>query len=298
VRGTEEDILHLSWFKRFVFQTISVAPSGRFYHPRINGFKFFRPKREPATNVNSGVGRNPCDSCPATIYDGTRQVTLMSEASGATSRMAGGHLTSPFLELLPVTGVAITVFDQNRRASLVHATDGTSTRLEEIQFDLGEGPSFDAYTAAALVTVPDLAQTDRWPAFLSGSAELGVGAIFAFPLMLGAACTGTVTCYRSSPGGLDEQAAEIGTSLCRAIAGPTFRRAILLAGHEPPDDAAPLESRREIHQATGMVLTQLNISATDALSRLRAYAFSSGSTVQEIAHDVVGRRLNFADFPE
>jgi hypothetical protein len=215
-----------------------------------------------------------------------------------TPRAAGAQLASPFLELLPISGVAISVFDQNRRATLIQATDSTASRLEELQFDLGEGPSVDAFRTATLVTVPDLAAADRWPAFLTSAAALAVGAIFAFPLMLGAASTGTVTCYRTTPGRRDHEAVDIGGSLCRAIAGPAFRRAIVLATDESPDENPPVESRREIHQATGMVLTQLNITATDALSRLRAYAFSSGYTLQEIAHDVVSRRLNFAELPE
>jgi hypothetical protein len=215
-----------------------------------------------------------------------------------TPRTAGAQLTTPFLELLPITGVAISVFDQDRRATLIQSTDSTASRLDELQFALGEGPSVDAFRIASLVTVPDLAVADRWPAFLESAAVLAVGAIFAFPLMLGAASTGTVTCYRTTPGHLDEETADIGGSLCRAIAGPAFRRAIVLAANESLDGEPPIESRREIHQATGMVLTQLNISATDALSRLRAYAFSSGYTLQEIAHDVVSRRLNFAELPE
>jgi hypothetical protein len=220
----------------------------------------------------------------------------MSEVS-KMPRMAGGRLVSPFMQLLPVTGVAISVFDQQRRAALIEATDSTSTRLEELQFDLNEGPSVESFTSAAVVSVPDLAATERWPAFLQSVADLTVGAIFVFPLLLGAACTGTVTCYRSAPGPLDVDRAQI-ASLCRAVAGPAFRRAIVLADHETTENEVPIESRREIHQATGMVLTQLDISATDALSRLRAYAFSSGYTVQEIAHDVVSRRLNFAELPE
>jgi hypothetical protein len=215
-----------------------------------------------------------------------------------TPRSAGAQLATPFLELLPITGVAISVFDQDRRATLIQATDSTASRLDELQFALGEGPSVDAFRISSLVTVPDLAVADRWPAFLESAAVLAVGAIFAFPLMLGAASTGTVTCYRTTPGHLDDEAADIGGSLCRAIAGPAFRRAIVLAANESLDGEPPIESRREIHQATGMVLTQLNISATDALSRLRAYAFSSGYTLQEIAHDVVSRRLNFAQLPE
>jgi len=221
----------------------------------------------------------------------------MSEGSG-TPLATGGHLASPFLELLPITGAAISVFDQGRRASLIDATDPIAARLEQMQFDLGEGPSHDAFRTAAFVSVPDLAATERWPVFLRSAVELTVGALFTFPLMLGAACTGTVTCYRTDPGALTDQATDIGTSLCRAISGPAFRRAIVLAEHESADHEAPIESRREIHQATGMVLDQLDISATDAFSRIRAYAFSSGYTVQEIAHAVVSRRLNFAELPE
>ena len=224
-------------------------------------------------------------------------MALMSDIAGEP-RFAGGQLTSPFLTLMPVTGVAISVFDQSQRAILIHATDDTSTRLDEIQFDLGEGPSVDAFTSASLVSVPDLSATNQWPVFLRGAAELTVGAVFAFPLMLGAVCTGTVTCYRASPGTLEGQDVDLGTSLCRAIAGPAFRRAIVLAEKESPDEEPPIESRREIHQATGMVVGQLDINATDAFSRIRAYAFSSGFTVQEIAHAVVSRRLDFAELPE
>ena len=51
--------------------------------------------------------------------------------------------------------------------------------------------------------------------------------------------------------------------------------------------------RREVHQATGMILVQLNTTATVAYSRLQAYAFSRGRTVQDVAHDVVAGTLTF-----
>ncbi|WP_104166863.1 GAF and ANTAR domain-containing protein [Cryobacterium sp. N22] len=214
------------------------------------------------------------------------------------SQIIGSKLTSPFLELLPITGVAISVFDQNRRPAMLHSTDLTAAHLEELHFDLGEGPLFDAFASGSLVSIPDLATTERWPVFLHNAAELEVGAIFVFPLMLGAVCSGAVLCYRKATGPLADSAAAIGTSLSRAIAGPAFREAIQLAVDEPPDELAPIEWRRQVHQATGMVIAQLNITATDAFSRIRAYAFSSGHTVQEVATEVVTRRLNLAEFPE
>ena len=210
----------------------------------------------------------------------------------------GEKLGALYMDLLPISGAAISVFDQSRRTSLIHSTDATATRLEELHFDLGEGPLFDAFAGSSTVSVPDLSTSQRWPAFLRSATELGVGAIFVFPLMLGAACTGGVTCYRATPGPLDDDTIDVGAALSHAVAGPASLRAIVLAQDEPTTENTSIEMRREVHQATGMVLWQLNLTATDAFSRIRAYAFSSGSSVQEVAHDVVSRRLNFAELPE
>jgi AmiR/NasT family two-component response regulator len=57
----------------------------------------------------------------------------------------------------------------------------------------------------------------------------------------------------------------------------------------------PLGSRAEIHQATGMVLAQLEVSGTEALARLRGYAFVEQRTLIDVARDVVARRLVFSE---
>ena len=214
-------------------------------------------------------------------------------AESATARLVRG-LSTPFLDLLPITGVAISVLDQDRKISTIHASDDTVARLEELHFDLGEGPLFDAVAHATPVMVPDIRVENRWPTFAQSTLTMDVGALFVFPLMLGAACVGAAMCYRTLPGTLDAAAVETGSSLSRAIAGPTFRHAILLAGVEDADADSPIEMRREVHQATGMVLLQLDVSATDAFARMRAYAFSNGVSLRDVARDVITRRLDFS----
>ena len=46
-----------------------------------------------------------------------------------------------------------------------------------------------------------------------------------------------------------------------------------------------------IHQASGMVAAQLNVSVAQALIRLRGYAFGQGRRLNEVAVDVLARRL-------
>jgi hypothetical protein len=67
---------------------------------------------------------------------------------------------------------------------------------------------------------------------------------------------------------------------------------------EPPDgtqsaEDGPWSARSEIHQATGMVVAQLALLPEDALAILRAHAFAHDTSLAEIAHLVVTRRLDF-----
>jgi hypothetical protein len=49
----------------------------------------------------------------------------------------------------------------------------------------------------------------------------------------------------------------------------------------------------EVYQATGMIMAQLAASPEAALSRLRASAFVQDRAIDEVARDVVARRLRF-----
>jgi AmiR/NasT family two-component response regulator len=50
-------------------------------------------------------------------------------------------------------------------------------------------------------------------------------------------------------------------------------------------------ARIDVYQATGMVMAQLDVSAVDALVRLRAYAFSHDLTASEVAQLLISRGL-------
>jgi AmiR/NasT family two-component response regulator len=53
--------------------------------------------------------------------------------------------------------------------------------------------------------------------------------------------------------------------------------------------------RAEVHQATGMVSIQLDISTQAALARMRAHAFVHDQLLTDVARDVVARRLAFTE---
>ncbi|MEO6944095.1 MAG: GAF and ANTAR domain-containing protein [Lacisediminihabitans sp.] len=217
---------------------------------------------------------------------------------GLNTGGADADLCSRFVEFLPITGASISVFDETGNQSTICASDEMAARLEEMQFELGEGPHWEALHTGRPVMVPDLhsESLSSWPMFSEAVRHTGVGAVFAFPLTLGVVTIGVVDLYCSSPGNLSASALATAVNLAGSVTLPAARMAIRSADREDASTTvgtAP-ELRRDVHQATGMILVQMNVSATEAFLLLRAHAFSSGRTVQEIAQDVVARRLDFS----
>lgn len=213
----------------------------------------------------------------------------------------GGQLCAPFLERLPITGLSMTVLGESGNESTIHATDETSARIEELQFELGEGPHWQALRSGKPAMVPDVlaGETLAWPMFGAAVRELGVGAIFAFPMVMGAITVGVVDLYRTGSGPLTPSAIKAARGLAWSAAEPALRVAAQSADSEMPFaiDEAP-ELRREVHQATGIVLVQLGTSATEAFIRIRAHAFSTGRSVEDVARDVVARTVDFSQVVE
>jgi hypothetical protein len=194
-------------------------------------------------------------------------------------------------------------------------TDQVCERLVELQLVLGEGPCHDLLArAAGPVLAADLGEGRfgrRWPGFTPEARRLGVGAVFAFPLTIGAIRAGVMGLYRRSPGPL--AGAQFGDGLLLAdaatvllldsLAGRANGGAandggqpgggVVLAGQSP--DLAL--HRAEIDQATGMLTAQLGVSAAEAFARLRAYAYAQNRRLAEVAGDIVARRLRLSPDP-
>jgi GAF domain-containing protein len=213
----------------------------------------------------------------------------------------GSDLCAPFVELLPVTGASISVFGLPGRELTICSSGPVAARLEELQFDLGEGPHWVVARTGRPAGSPDLvndAQND-WPVFASAIAGLEVAALFAFPLTMGAVTVGVVDLYRDTPGDLTARDVALAESLARAVVASAVRLAIRSAEDDGGTEARGAPAmRREVHQAIGMILIQRDTSATEAFSLLRARAFASGCTVEDVASDVVARRLDFGDLPD
>ena len=201
---------------------------------------------------------------------------------------------------LPVHRAGISVHVDGVGLEVLCGSDYLAERVEWVQVSLGEGPAWEAVASGGPVIVADFAHVDgRWPVFSSEASASGVGSMLAVPLQVGAIKVGVLDLYRDDAQPLDAQDfadAMAVASLVTAILLTVGRTGRISEALGPWWDQ-PL-STREVHQATGMIMAQLGVDAKDAYVRLQAFAYADRRLIDDVAHDVVARRLRFDPDPD
>ncbi|MPZ65506.1 MAG: GAF domain-containing protein [Pseudonocardiaceae bacterium] len=226
----------------------------------------------------------------------TRTLLTMPR-DGADIAGLAGQFCRACVEGLDVDGAAISLLTGSPSRETLCATDAMAARVEELQYTLGEGPCIEAATSGRPVLIRDVQETGgqiRWPVFAAAVAEqAGIRALFAVPLQLDAINLGALDIYRAAPGPMSD-------GELRDVLRAADTAALMLLGLRT--DLGDQQwwdqswvSHAEVHQATGMVVAQLGIGAQDAFARLQGYAFSQERLLDDVARDVVARRLRFTD---
>ncbi len=204
-------------------------------------------------------------------------------------------LCASFIDVLPVTGAALSAFSGSQQETTLCASDELAARLDELQFDLGEGPRWEAARSRVPILLPYVRSMahERWPVFGKALMDSDAQALFVFPLVVGAMDIGLVELYSSTPGTLDEADLVVARGLVDEAAWNVLRRILVPNSEQDSPGGGLSPSRREIHQATGMVLAQTGGTAADALLLLRGHAFANGQSVRETSNEVLEKRLDF-----
>ena len=212
--------------------------------------------------------------------------------------MSPDELCATCRDVVEVDGAALTAMSVQGDRVTVASSGRLSAKVEELQLTVGEGPSLDAFAAHRLVSATDLsspASVRRWPGFADAAMHAGVRAVFAFPLLAGSSCSGTLQLYRRRPGPLSaiqlrEAFAFAETGFWAVLDSRAGDPVLGLTGTPLP----PLGGgQEEIFQASGMISVQLGVGVDEALVRLRAAAYGQNRPLHDLAHDVVTRRYRF-----
>jgi hypothetical protein len=219
---------------------------------------------------------------------------ILAELSAESSPWSAPGLCAVCPRITGMNGAGVMLMSGDIPRGSLCASDEVSKLIEDLQYTLGEGPCVDAYHLDAVVAEPDLAEpvTRRWVAFSPPVLEAGVRAVFGFPLRVGTVRLGALNLYRDRPGPLsaDQHADAL------VVADVTARWVLDAQAGAPADAMAhELEAGADfhftVHNAAGMISVQEGISVTEALIRLRAFAFSHDRLLNDVAREIIGRTL-------
>ncbi|MDJ0340920.1 GAF domain-containing protein [Streptomyces sp. H10-C2] len=171
-------------------------------------------------------------------------------------------LCTAAVDLLSVSGASISLMNgRGESRALLCSSGPVAARLAELQSSLGDGPCRRAFERGAAVCVDDLERgpdAQRWPVFAQGARELGVRAVYSFPLAVGAIAAGTLDLYRTVAGALSEPELRVALLVADAVTAAVLRLHTNedMSGSSNGDVpwAAEAEgSHDEVHQATGFL---------------------------------------------
>jgi len=194
-------------------------------------------------------------------------------------------------EVLPVDGAGISLFFAADRRLPLGASDGQAAVAERLQFTVGEGPCLTAHASGRPVVAQEAEIESRWPAFHDELVtRTAVRDIISLPLADETRGFGALDLYLVPPN--DVRAVTLFDAL--AVASEVvsvFARAD--RDQEGPAwlDAPAAERRSLVWQAIGFVNAGLEISSDDALALLRAHAYSEGLQLDDLAVQVLSRRI-------
>lgn len=192
-----------------------------------------------------------------------------------------GRITAAAVDVLPdVAYASITVRRvRDGRLETVEPTDDEILRLDKTQYELREGPCYEAATDSVHVTAPDLARDPRFPAYGPVAESMGVRAQAAMRLFDADGSSGALNLYATRPGVFADLDA----------VGALFRHqaAVALAyARQVTQLQEAIETRQLIGQAVGVTMERFD------LDEARAFAFLTRlSQDQNVKVNVLARRL-------
>ena len=193
-----------------------------------------------------------------------------SDALGVVGGLDG--LCRTVSEDLCLIGATVSLMPDVGTHAVCATSSSRARRLDDAQFDVGEGPAREAFAARRPVLAPQLEGTHamRWPGWVTAALAEGVTGVYSFPLHVGAAIFGVLTLY-SGRAALDRDElvtattfAEVATAL---LLDGTITGENGVDGGLQPDLGAVLDGHAYVYQAQGMVMVTLGVSLAEARHR-------------------------------
>lgn len=225
---------------------------------------------------------------PPGLADVDEQIWPVLEHLARSLHLKNAEL-QPTLDAIAAT--AVTLIGPARHAGVIlvikgrlepQATLGTPPRvLDALQQRLGRGPCYDAAREQSLMSVPDLANDDRWPEFAECATSLGVASMLCLPLHADDQRLGTLSLYAET---VDPFTAG---DLRIAELFATHASLALSDAQRIDNLSSALTNRDLIGQAKGILMERQRVTAAVAFDQLAQVSQTANLKLVAVAQHLV-----------
>lgn len=204
------------------------------------------------------------------------------------------RITSAAAQTVPHCEVAsISLLEADGSIVTRAPTDPLADRLDQVQYEAGEGPCLDAIGTTPLAYTPDTTSDERWPRFSARAREeYGVASILSCRLGVrseGERTLGALNLYARHASAFTEADMLLTVLLGSSAAVATH------AALNQSNLRKALESRDVIGQAKGILMARQGISADEAFEILRHASQRTNIKLRDLAEQIASRRGQEAD---
>ena len=165
------------------------------------------------------------------------------------------------------------------------ASSDVPRRVDQIQYETGQGPCLDAIRDQEPYQCGDLARDERWPQFGPRALEAtGLRSLLSFRLFVEDGTMGALNLYSAETDAFDEADREVGQIFAA-------HAAVAAAGARKREEAdqlrAALESNRRIGAAVGILMAAHNCSEEEAFEVLRRASQHRNQKLRDVADLVI-----------
>ncbi len=194
-------------------------------------------------------------------------------------------------EVLDVTTAGLMLEAPDGVLRLAAGLTAEMVELEQLEIDNEDGPCHEAYRTGTPVVADDLDHSDaaeRWPSIVGHMRDMGLRAVYAFPLRLRDDRLGALNLYRTAPGRFADDDIRLAQAFADvATIGILHERKLSDAELRSEQLQHALDSRVVIEQAKGIVSARSGISLGDAFELIRGHARSHNARVRDVARSVI-----------
>ena len=225
------------------------------------------------------------------------------------ARLAPTAVAAAMVELTDADGVGLSVFDTYGDPVLIGASCADSTLAERLQFTVGQGPCYHAHRTGAAVLATEAGLADNWPTYHDLLVtQTAFRSVAAMPLRGPMFKMAAIDLLFHDPRAAPQTPLPLIAVLCHYVTAALIE-ADLIGDDErstpPPgaDDGGPVwlssptgVARGQVMVAAGMLVDHLGVSAAAAVKILKARAYSTHTTTDDVAAALVAGHITTAAF--